>query len=184
MKKLVLLFAGVMLMTFSANAQVTLRANALGWGLGVFNAGFEFGLAKHFTLVAEGYYSPFWDTKSVKADGWMISPELRYYFCEKFNKHYIGLSYNYASYDKYQWNKKQDIRDGHASSIGLTYGHTWRFNHHWSFDLFGGVGCWFLKNDIYNKNTTANGVNPMLDQNKKETYFGVTRLGATFAYRF
>ncbi len=164
----------------AAQAQVTVRANALGYAGLVPNLGFEFGLSKHFTFVAEGYYSPFWDESGFRAKGWLVTPEFRYYFCQKFNKHYIGIHGNYADFDKFQITKKQNVRDGYAYGAGLTYGHTWKFNHRWSFDLFIGGGWWHLKSDVYCKNDP----NVLIETNKEEDRFGLSRLGATFAYRF
>lgn len=55
------------------------------------NLGVEIGLSEKLTLDVIGNYNPFeWsDTKMWKH--WMIQPELRYWFCEKFSRGYIGV---------------------------------------------------------------------------------------------
>ncbi len=165
---------------YRANAQVTIRTNLLGDAVLVPNLGFEFGLSKHFTLLAEGYYSPYWEDEGMSLKGWWATAELRYYFCEKFNGHYLGLHGNYGDFDKLQITKKKNIREGVAYGGGLDYGYTWRFNHRWSLDAFIGAGVWCFDADVYCKNDPT----LLLEQGKTETVFGLTRLGVSLAYRF
>lgn len=181
MKKIVFLIAfSAVVICASTSAQIRIRANALGWGLVVPNIGAEVGLSEHTTFVAEGYYAPLWDTKGFRMKGWMVTPEFRYYFCEKFNKHYIGVHGNYGDLDRLQITSRYNIREGQAYGAGLTYGHQWIYNHNWSFDLFCGLGWWQTKVDIYCKCEPDFMINKGVTENK----FGLTRLGASFAYRF
>ena len=175
-----LLLPALLLSVAGLHAQTTLRANLPGWAIAIGNIGLETGLSKHFTLVAEGYYSPFWNVENFRMRGYAITPEIRYYFCEKFNKHYLGLHGNYANYERLQLSKQKNIREGHAWALGLAYGHQWIFNHHWYFDLFIGVGWWHLNNDLYCKHEPDYKIGEKLIENK----FGITRGGASFVYRF
>lgn len=167
-------------LSLTSKSQTTIRANALGWAGAVANIGFETALSKHMTFVAEGYYSPFWNLDDFRMRGYNLTPELRYYFCEKFNKHYVGVHGNYADYSRLQLGGGKHIREGIAYGAGVTYGHTWIFNHSWSFDLFAGVGWWHMKNDIYSR------CEPdfLIQKDVVENKIGLSRLGASFAYRF
>lgn len=174
------LSALLLLLAVSGNSQTTLRANALGWAGAVANLGIETAISRHITFVAEGYYSPIWDLNDFKLKGYNITPEFRYYFCEKFNKHYVGIHGNYADYSDLQLGSSRHIRDGYAYGAGITYGHTWIFNHSWSFDLFAGIGWWHMKNDVYSRCEP----DYMIHKDAVENKIGLSRLGATFAYRF
>ena len=83
-KTLTLLVSALLLSATGLNAQTTLRANLPGWAIAIGNLGVETALARHFTLAAEGYYSPFWNVKNFRMRGYMLTPEIRYYFCEMF----------------------------------------------------------------------------------------------------
>ncbi|GHV49428.1 hypothetical protein FACS1894181_08340 [Bacteroidia bacterium] len=98
---------------------------------------------------------------------WMIQPEARYWFCEKFNGHFMGLHFLAAGYniggintfgigglygmgdvkdEKYIFNTttgsdKLDYRyEGVAYGGGISYGYHWILNTHWSIEATVGVG--------------------------------------------
>lgn len=179
-KNWTLLLSVLFLSAAGLQAQTTLRANLPGWAMTIGNVGLETALGKHFTLVAEGYYSPFWNVKNFRMRGYMLTPEIRYYFCEKFNKHYLGLHSNYADFERLQLSRLQNIREGNAWALGLSYGHQWIFNHHWYFDLFIGAGWWRFHNDVYCKHEP----DYKIKEGVKENKFGITRGGASLVYRF
>lgn len=163
-----------------AQAQTTLRANAIGWGGGIINLGAEQTISDKFTVVLEGYYSPTWHTTDFKLDGFIISPELRYYFCMAQRAHHIGLGVNYANYSQFQPTGKRNIRDGQGFSVGLSYGYTWYLSHHWNFDAFIGAGWWHTKNDIYCRTQP----DCVVGRGVVEDTFNITRLGGTFCFKF
>lgn len=71
---------------------VAIKSNLFGWATTTTNIGAEFGLSRHSTLQVMGYLNP-WDFG--KDDRhfrfWTVQPEYRYFFCEKFNGHFIGV---------------------------------------------------------------------------------------------
>lgn len=72
-------------------AQVGLKTNVIGWGLTTANLGIEVGVGEHSTLQALGYLNP-WDFSGEKyLHAWMVQPEYRYWFCSKFNGHFLGV---------------------------------------------------------------------------------------------
>lgn len=181
MKKLLFILLFVAIGASSVSAQVRLRANALGWAAVAPNLGVEVGLSKHLTFVAEGYVSPLWDMDNFKAKGYLITPELRYYFCESFNKHYIGVHGNIGEASDLKLASNQHIRkDATVYGVGITYGHQWLFNHHWSLDVFGGLGWWHIKSDNYSRCEPTK----LLAENATRDLFFPSRLGVTFGYRF
>ena len=180
MRKFVLMVVAAIAISFSARSQgVTIRANALGWAAAIVNVGAEVAFNEHWTGLVEGYYSPVWNLDRFRLRGFMVTPEVRYYFCESFKWHYLGVHGNYSDFSKFQIGR-MNIREGYAFAAGLTYGYTWRIGKSWYYDMFIGVGWWQIHGDIYHRFYP----DVKIGQNSVENKVGVTRLGATFAYKF
>lgn len=97
--------------TFALNAQeqhriedkgavVGVKTNIPYWGTATFNAGVEVRLAKKWTLELEAGLNPFDGKKDDGSYGRSLKhlrlhPELRYWFCESFHKHFLGLHIPY-----------------------------------------------------------------------------------------
>ena len=72
-------------------AQIGVKTTLIGWGTTTTNLGVEVGVGKHSTLQAMGYLNP-WDFSDNRHFRfWMAQPEYRYWFCGKFNGHFIGV---------------------------------------------------------------------------------------------
>ena len=85
-----------------ANAQNTVvKTNLLYWATTTPNVGVEFTLAPRWTLELEGGYNPwtFNVEKNIKAKHFLVSPEARYWFCEAFHGHFLGLNANYTQFN-------------------------------------------------------------------------------------
>ena len=96
----------LLVMAFPAalNAQkVGLKTNALYWATTTPNIGFEVGMGDRFTFYLDGGYNPWTLNKDVeinrKARHFLVSPEFRYWFCESFNGHFIGVNGNYTQFN-------------------------------------------------------------------------------------
>ena len=85
-----------------ANAQrVGVKTNALYWATATPNVGFEFALSDRWTFELAGGYNPWTlnSEKNVKAKHFLVTPELRYWFCESFHGHFIGINANYTQFN-------------------------------------------------------------------------------------
>ena len=132
---------------FSQAQTVGLKTNLLSdAGLSP-NLGLEFGLAPKWTLDLTGEVN-FWDVDSHRWRHWYVQPEARYWFCERFNGHFMGLhllggQYNvggvklpfgiYPSVEDYRY-------EGYYYGAGLAYGYQWVLGKHWSFEASLGLG--------------------------------------------
>lgn len=81
----------LVLLATTATAQVGLKSNLLGWGTTTTNLGLEFGAGRHSTLQVMGYLNPWEFNNERHFRLWTVQPEYRYWFCGKFNGHFIGI---------------------------------------------------------------------------------------------
>lgn len=74
-----------------SHAQFALKTNILGWGLTNPNLGIEYAVSNKSTLQAIAYVNP-WKFGHNKDyfRFWMVQPEYRYWFCEKYNGWFFG----------------------------------------------------------------------------------------------
>lgn len=168
-------------------AVVAVKTNLPYWGTATFNAGLEFRLARHWTLDIEAGLNPF-DGKN--DDGTYdrsmkhlrVHPEIRYWFCESFQGHFLGLhvpfiAYNFA--DLKVLDLENERRQGWGTGVGVSYGYQWLLSEHWNLEATLGVGYLYLN---YDKFPCANCGNKSED-NKKH-YFGPTQAAVSLIYLF
>ena len=73
------------------SAQVGIKTNVVGWGLTTTNLGVEAGVSRHSTLEMMGYFNPWEYGEGRHFRLWAVQPEYRYWFCESFNGHFLGV---------------------------------------------------------------------------------------------
>ena len=135
-----LLFSGI-----SVNAQrIGVKTNALYLATSTPNIGLEYAFADRFSLELEGGYNPWTldSDRNMKAKHFLVSPEVRYWFCEAFNGHFIGINANYTLFNlsgvdvpavffpsarsaMVLEDLKNRRSEGWAAGAGLTYGCVW-----------------------------------------------------------
>ena len=57
------------------------------------------GLSKKWTLDLSGNYNGWKFGDDMRWKHWMVQPEARYWLCEKFNGHFLGVHAHYADYN-------------------------------------------------------------------------------------
>ena len=88
----------------SALAQkAAVKTNLLYWATTTPNLGVEVRMADRFTFNLEGGYNPFTLDSDKEANKkikhFLITPEVRYWFCEAFNGHFIGINGNWSQFN-------------------------------------------------------------------------------------
>lgn len=68
-----------------------LKTNVAYWGTATPNLGIEVGLSRKLTLDVESGYNMFSFSKGKKWRHWMVTPELRWWMCDRFNGHFFGV---------------------------------------------------------------------------------------------
>lgn len=181
--------AGYAQKTISNDRGVTiaLKTNALYWGTTTPNLGMEVRLAPKWTMEAEVGLNPFAPKENDGSYGksikhFRLHPEVRYWFCESFYKHFIGLHVPYLIYnvsDIKLLGTEDERHQGWGTGVGLSYGYSWVLGKHWNLEASVGAGYLYLKSDIYPCTNCGT---------KKETvkkhYFGPTQAAVSAVYVF
>lgn len=146
------------------------------------NLGLEFGLTSRNTLDVSVNYNPWTFSDNSKLKHILIQPEWRYWLCESFNKHFLGIHVQYAHYNVGNinvFNKGilEDRYQGDLYGAGFSYGYQKYLSRRFSLEATIGVGYNYLKYDRYDcvKCGTLKG-------KESKNYIGVTKLGLSLIY--
>ena len=85
-------------------SMIGIKSNIPYWATATFNLGAEVYLARHWTLELEAGLNPFSGKNDDGSYGRSLKhlrlhPELRYWFCETFNGHFLGVHTPYLLYN-------------------------------------------------------------------------------------
>ena len=154
----------------------------------------------HFTFYIDGGYNPWTldQDKEVnrKLKHFLVTPEVRYWFCETFNGHFLGLNANYSQFNIsaipvpnvfYTTNSSGPLVDGArasryqgwATGAGLTYGYQWILGKHWNLEATLGLGYWYTVYEQYESRKCG-----LFQETVERHLFGPTRCGLSFIYLF
>ncbi|MDN4753713.1 DUF3575 domain-containing protein [Porphyromonadaceae bacterium W3.11] len=134
----------------NAEAQkVAAKTNLAYWGVfGSPNLGIEFAMGDKFTLDLNGGMNMWKFSDNKKAKHWLVQPEVRYWFCDVFNGHFIGLHGHGGEFNIGNWNIpvgrlktfKDNRYEGYFYGAGLSYGYQWVLSPRWNLELSLGGG--------------------------------------------
>lgn len=179
------------------NAQiVAVKTNALYLATSTLNAGVEVALGDRFSVDLEGGYNPWtldWG-KNMKARHYLVSPEIRYWFCESFNGHFIGINANYTLFNvggvdvpavffpsessAFVLERMKEFRnEGWAAGAGLTCGCQWIIAKRWNLELTAGFGYWVTSYNSYEIRKCG-----LFRGHVEQGAFGPTALSLSFIY--
>lgn len=181
----------------TASAQkLAVKTNALYWGTATPNLGLEYAMADRWTLELEGGYNPwtFDSEKNMKIKHWLVSPEVRYWFCESFLGHFVGINGNYTLFnisgiptpgvfiDLFSnTDSKTDLKDsrvqGWAVGAGVTYGYAFPIARRWNMELTLGYGIWYTEYGQYESRKCG-----LFQQDVQKWALGPTALGVSFMF--
>lgn len=167
----------VMLIGQTARAQdVALKTNGLLWATTTPNVGVELALAPKYTLELAAAYNPWTFKDDKKMRFWLVQPEAKYWFCEKFEGHFVGLHAHAAQY----YGGFGDTRyDGYLAGGGITYGYDWILSPHWNLEAAIGVGYARL---WYKESPRIHCLK--CEEDRTRNYFGPTKVAISFTYIF
>ena len=162
-----------------------IKTNLLYLATTTLNVAAEFGLARRWTLdVGAGFNA--WDLNDRKGGirHWLVQPEVRYWFCQRFEKHFIGLhgiggQYQIQDIDLSPFGNDLTGKryDGWGVGGGVSYGYHLPMGGRWAWEFTVGVGYIYLKYDEYNCGTCDTHVGK-----QAKHYFGPTKAGASLIF--
>lgn len=181
----------------TASAQkLAVKTNALYLGTATPNLGLEYAMADRWTLELEGGYNPwtFDSEKNMKIKHWLVSPEVRYWFCESFLGHFVGINGNYTLFNisgiptpgvfidlSSNTDSKTDLKNsrvqGWAVGAGVTYGYAFPIARRWNMELTLGYGIWYTEYGQYESRKCG-----LFQQDVQKWALGPTALGVSFMF--
>lgn len=177
--------------TLWAQDRFAVKANLLYGGLArTPNLGVEIGLAPRWTLDLSGGYNPFdldgTESSNKKLVHWMVMPEARYWTCQRFNGHFLGVHLLYSNYNIGGHNLpllfgdgSRDYRyEGRAMGAGLSYGYDVILGKRWNLEFTVGVGMMYLNYDRYDCPRCGQKV----QEDARRLYWGPTKAGVTLSF--
>lgn len=179
MRKIFLLITiGLFSVTYAQN--FTIKSNLLYDITTTINVGTEFSIAPKWTIDISGNYNPWQFEDNKKLKHWLVQPELRYWMCEKFYGHFIGLHLHYAKYNVggIELLGLKDYRyEGDLYGGGFSYGYHFLLGKRWGMELSIGVGYARLEYDKYECAKCGDYINSY-----KTNYFGPTKASISLIY--
>lgn len=189
-------FLTVVILIFSisetASAQkIAVKTNLLYDATATVNAGVEIGLAPKWTLDVSGNFNS-WPIRGHKWKHWMVQPEARYWFCDRFAGNFLGLhalggAYNigYIPNDirflGQDFSLLTDHRyQGYAIGGGVAYGYAWALAKHLNLEFELGVGYIYTRYDSYE----CFGCGKMVAEKVPYHYVGPTKAAVSLVYVF
>ena len=176
--------------------KLAVKTNALYWATATPNVGFEYAFADRWTVELSGGWNPwtFNSEKNIKAKHFLVSPEVRYWFCESFNGHFIGINANYTQFNVGGFpvpglfvpsendgifinDLKNERSEGWAAAAGITYGYAWPIARRWNMELNLGVGFWYSEYGSYQTRPCG-----LFHGSNVKKAIGLTDLGVSFIY--
>lgn len=112
------------------------------------NVGVEAKLAKKVTFDVNAGHNMWRFSSDKRLNHWLVQPELRYWFCEAFNGHFLGIHAHGGQFDIGGVNipigRAVAFKDkrftGDFIGAGLSYGYQWILCKHWNFEASIGGG--------------------------------------------
>lgn len=188
-----LLLAMALFLVQEAKAQkVALKTNIVYDVTANVNAGIELGLAPKWSLDVSGNFNA-WDmSHGRKWKHWLVQPELRYWFCDRFSGHFLGFHLHGGQYNVgglknsisflgTDFSRLGDSRfQGWFAGAGLAYGYSWILNEHWNLEAEIGFGYSYTRFDTFE----CVGCGRKVEEDADHHYVGPTKAAINLVYLF
>jgi hypothetical protein len=192
-----------MVQTPAQAQKVALKSNLLMDATLSPNLGIEVGMAPRWTFDLSGQINAWTLSHGRKWKHWMVQPEARYWFCERFNRHFLAIhlqggEFNVGNFD---WIDNPNTDNGcHGFNFlgteytrlyhnryegwfvgaGIGYGYAWILSKHWNLEAEIGVGYNYSRFDKFECKDCAK----KIDDDKEHHYVGPTKAALSLVYAF
>ena len=139
-------------LTYSNAQNIAFKTNLLYDVSATANLGVEIGLAPKWTLDISGNLNTWSKNDQTRWKHWMVQPEARYWFCDRFSRHFLGAhliggAFNFGnittnlSFLGTDFSVLSDNRyQGYAYGAGAAYGFAFMLSCHLNLELEAGFG--------------------------------------------
>lgn len=155
------LLLGIFISVNAKGQDVAIKTNVLYDATATINLGVEVGVAPKWTIDLSGNLNA-WNIKEEKKwKHWMVQPEARYWFCDRFSGHFLGIhahggQFNIGGIDTNirflgtDFSKLANNRyQGYGIGAGIAYGYAFILGKHWNLELELGVGYSYTNYDRF-----------------------------------
>lgn len=191
-RRCILLYLCIFFSSFLSAQKVSVKTNALSWAALTPNMGVEVALGNKFTTNWHFLYNPWTFSENRKMKLMAVQPELRYWFCERFSGHFMGMHllggiYNIGNINadfKFlgtDFGMLKDHRyEGWMAGAGIGYGYQWILSSHWSLEAEIGLGYIYTRSDKFECAACGD----RLENNIAHHYWGPTKFALNVMYVF
>lgn len=170
---------------------VALKSNLLYDATLTLNGGVEVKFAPKWTSDLSANLNA-WTVDNRRWKHWLVQPEARYWFCDRFAGHFIaghalGGQYNVGginpgiSFLGTDFRKLADRRyQGWFVGAGVAYGYAWILGRHWNLEAEIGLGYIYTRFDSY----PCAACGRKLSEDRPHHYVGPTKAAVNLVYTF
>lgn len=156
------------------------------------NLGLEVGLSARWTFDMPASYNNWSLSNGKKWKHWWVQPGVRYWFCDRFSGHFIGVhshggQFNMGGYNGHlhflgtDMRKLEDNRyQGWFVGGGVSYGYAWVLGNHWNLEGELGFGYSYTRFDRFK----CAGCGKKVEGPTSHNYVGPTKLALNLVYLF
>ena len=162
---------------------LSVKTNALYWLTASPNISVEAGITPRWTVEVSGGLNPFTFKENTKWKHYLIQGEGRYWLCERFYGHFIGLHIGGGEFNtghiSFPWPEldKQFRYDGWNIKAGVSYGYTFILGGRWNLEATLGLGISHASYGRFSYEPCGD-----LIERRSRTAFVPTKAGVTFVY--
>lgn len=191
--RFLVIFLCLVLGVVSVGAQgVAIKTNLLYDLTATVNAGVEVGLSPKWTLDVSGNYNAWTLSHDRKWKHWLVQPEVRYWFCDRFAGHFLGFHLLGGQYNigglkngiKFLGTDFSQLSDhrfqGWMAGAGVAYGYTWVLGRYWNLEAEIGLGYIYSRYDKFE----CAGCGQKTETGQPHHYLGPTKAAVNLIYVF
>lgn len=171
----------------SYSQKVAISVNTLPAIDGALSGGISYALGNQSTIELNGTLRPWKRNGDHVNRHWLLQPEYKYWFCQKFNGPFLGGYLNGAQFNiggkKLPFGifptLKENRYQGWLTGAGISCGYHWILNDHWNIETSVGVGYEFIRYKRYDCSECG-----QLRDKGKHHYIGPSKAAVSLVYLF
>lgn len=171
---------------------IAVKTNVMSDAFLNINLGVEAGVSPRWTIDLSGQFNGWKLSEGKRWKHWAVQPEARYWFCDRFAGHFVGVhahggQYNIGGFDGRlnflgtDFRKLRDTRyQGWFVGGGIAYGYAWILGRHWNLEAEIGFGYSYTRYDRFE----CVGCGRQIESDQPHHYVGPTKAAVNLVYVF